>query len=118
MSETQPCPQYGGVKFDTSIDAEPETYWLAAIAAVVKASKHINNNLSEEQRWIEAERLLRAQTFAEHCYALAKGLKPEPLELELEVEAAKETDVLDYYLSDEFLRDKEILEQERDLSDE
>lgn len=119
MSESQPnYPQYGCVKFDTAIDAEPETYWPAAMAAVTKASKHINKNLTEEQRWLEVERLLRAGVFAEHCYALARGLKPESLELESEPESATTEDSLDYYLSDEFLRDKAILEQERDLSDE
>lgn len=122
MSESQSiCPQYGGVEITTPIDADSETYWPAALAALEKASKHINKNLSEEQRWIEVERLLRAGTFAERCYLLSKGLKPEiniPLELEVEPSTATPEDSLDYYLSDEFLRDKAILEQERDLSDE
>jgi hypothetical protein len=119
MSESQSnYAQYGGVILDTPIDAESETYWPAAIAAVEKASKHISKKLTEEQRWVEVERVLRAGAFAERCYLLSRGLKPEPLELEVETEPAKETDSLDYYLSDEFLRDKAILEQERDLSDE
>jgi hypothetical protein len=113
-------PQYGDVIFDTPIDAEPETYWPAAMAAVAKASKQIKNNLPEDERWREVERLLRAGAFAEHCYALARGITTSTTELELETTPTEttKTDSLDYYLSDEYLRDKAILEQERDLSDE
>lgn len=114
-------PQYGGVEFNTPINAEPETYWPAAMKAVERAYKHINKKLTEEQQWREVERLIKAGEYAQRCYALAQG-KTLDVEIEIEeapVEVIVEADKasLNWFLSDEYLAEQEFLKQERDVDD-
>lgn len=109
MSDVMVQPDLPPELLAIRIDAEPDIYWPIAIAEIKKAGQKIRGH--DEKCWRRAALLLELERYAETCYLLAQG-KTIEVEPEPEVELVKDT--LDYFLSDEFLKNKSMLEQERD----